>query len=178
MACIVTSSASAPVGTPDQKHTLCCCCWLQVIWLIVVAFFFAKVRLGANCSCTTKLHRSDRTSLPASCSPPASPSHIFCCCSSFPLAAACTSHADFSPLSPPLVQGIEKTGLGARVANLFVKALGTSTLGLSMGLNIAECLLAPAMPSSSARAGGIFVPIIKSLSESAGSQPGRERQGG
>ena len=94
------------------------------------------------------------------------------------LPAACTSHADLYTLSPPLLQGIEKTGLGARVANLFVKALGASTLGLSMGLNIAECLLAPAMPSSSARAGGIFVPIIKSLSESAGSQPGRDEQGG
>ena len=76
----------------------------------------------------------------------------------------------------PLLSGIEKTGLGRRVANLFVQGLGQSTLGLTLGLNAAETLLAPAMPSTSARAGGIFVPIIKSLSESAGSFPGmRER---
>jgi DASS family divalent anion:Na+ symporter len=69
------------------------------------------------------------------------------------------------------LQGFEKTGLGDRVANMFVKAMGKSTIGLSLGLNIAETVLAPAMPSTSARAGGIFMPIIKSLSQSAGSMP-------
>ena len=51
-------------------------------------------------------------------------------------------------------QGFEKTGLGERIANMFVKAMGKSTLGLAFGLNIAELILAPAMPSTSARAGG------------------------
>jgi DASS family divalent anion:Na+ symporter len=69
-------------------------------------------------------------------------------------------------------KGFEKTGLGERIANMFVQALGKSTLGLSYGLNVAEMLLAPAMPSTSARAGGIFMPIIKSLSEASGSKPG------
>ncbi|PNW81792.1 hypothetical protein CHLRE_06g260450v5 [Chlamydomonas reinhardtii] len=69
-------------------------------------------------------------------------------------------------------KGFEKTGLGERIATLFVKALGKSTLGLSYGLNVAEALMAPAMPSTSARAGGIFVPIIKSLAHSVGSEPG------
>lgn len=59
-------------------------------------------------------------------------------------------------------------GLGQRVANLFVQALGKSTLGLAYGLSVAEGLISPAMPSTSARAGGIFVPIIKSLSEASG----------
>uniref|UniRef100_A0A7S3R743 Uncharacterized protein n=1 Tax=Dunaliella tertiolecta TaxID=3047 RepID=A0A7S3R743_DUNTE len=68
-------------------------------------------------------------------------------------------------------KGFEKTGLGERLANLFVRALGKSSLGLAVGLNVAECLLAPAMPSTSARAGGIFMPIIKSLSQAAGSMP-------
>ncbi|GFH07983.1 uncharacterized protein HaLaN_02877, partial [Haematococcus lacustris] len=47
-------------------------------------------------------------------------------------------------------KGFEKTGLGERIANLFVRAMGKSTLGLSYGLNVAEALLAPAMPSTSA----------------------------
>jgi di/tricarboxylate transporter len=51
------------------------------------------------------------------------------------------------------LQGFEKTGLGERIANLFVRAMGKSTLGLAFGLNVAEALLAPAMPSTSARAG-------------------------
>ncbi|EFN55902.1 hypothetical protein CHLNCDRAFT_56149 [Chlorella variabilis] len=68
-------------------------------------------------------------------------------------------------------RGFEKTGLGQRVATLFVKLFGKSTLGLAYGLSVAEALIAPAMPSTTARAGGIFMPIINSLSLSAGSKP-------
>lgn len=64
-----------------------------------------------------------------------------------------------------------KTGLGDRIATVFVKLLGKSTLGLSYGLTISEALIAPAMPSTTARAGGVFLPIIQSLSLSAGSKP-------
>ncbi|NP_001413407.1 dicarboxylate transporter 2, chloroplastic [Spinacia oleracea] len=71
-------------------------------------------------------------------------------------------------------RGFVKTGLGDRIATYFVKWLGKSTLGLSYGLTISEALVAPAMPSTTARAGGIFLPIIKSLSISSGSLPGGE----
>jgi hypothetical protein len=82
------------------------------------------------------------------------------------------------PPRPPacLPQGFEKTGLGERVANIFVAGLGKSSLGLSLGLTAAEALVAPAMPSTTARAGGIFMPVITSLSAAAGSMPG-ERAG-
>ncbi|XP_077249896.1 dicarboxylate transporter 2.1, chloroplastic-like [Tasmannia lanceolata] len=69
-------------------------------------------------------------------------------------------------------RGFVKTGLGDRIATYFVKWLGKSTLGLSYGLTISETIIAPAMPSTTARAGGVFLPIIKSLSLSAGSKPG------
>ncbi|OAY75361.1 Dicarboxylate transporter 2.1, chloroplastic, partial [Ananas comosus] len=69
-------------------------------------------------------------------------------------------------------RGFVKTGLGDRIATYFVKWLGRSTLGLSYGLTISEACIAPAMPSTTARAGGVFLPIIKSLSLSAGSRPG------
>ncbi|KAL7227710.1 hypothetical protein ACSBR1_022560 [Camellia fascicularis] len=69
-------------------------------------------------------------------------------------------------------RGFVKTGLGDRIATYFVKWLGKSTLGLSYGLTVSEALIAPAMPSTTARAGGVFLPIIKSLSLSAGSKPG------
>uniref|UniRef100_A0A0E0AWQ8 Citrate transporter-like domain-containing protein n=1 Tax=Oryza glumipatula TaxID=40148 RepID=A0A0E0AWQ8_9ORYZ len=68
-------------------------------------------------------------------------------------------------------RGFVKTGLGDRVATYFVKWLGRSTLGLSYGLAISEACIAPAMPSTTARAGGVFLPIVKSLSLSAGSKP-------
>lgn len=68
-------------------------------------------------------------------------------------------------------RGFVKTGLGDRIATYFIKWLGKSTLGLSYGLTLSEALIAPAMPSTTARAGGVFLPIIKSLSLSAGSEP-------
>ena len=69
-------------------------------------------------------------------------------------------------------KGFVQTGLGDRVATWFVKMLGKYTLGLSYGLTISEALLAPAMPSTTARAGGVYLPIIKSLAKNAGSEPG------
>ena len=69
------------------------------------------------------------------------------------------------------MQGFQKTGLGERVATMFVKLFGKSTLGLAYGLSAAEALLAPAMPSTTARAGGIFMPIMNSLSIASGSKP-------
>ena len=71
-------------------------------------------------------------------------------------------------------KGFVQTGLGGSVAAFFVKTMGKSTLGLSYGLSISEALLAPAMPST-ARAGGVYLPIIKSLAITAGSNPARLR---
>ncbi|GMP84437.1 hypothetical protein CsSME_00037968 [Camellia sinensis var. sinensis] len=68
--------------------------------------------------------------------------------------------------------GFVKTRLGDRIAAYFVKWLGKSMLGLSYGLTVSEALIDQAMPSTTARAGGVFLPIIKSLSLSAGSKPG------
>ncbi|ESQ31457.1 hypothetical protein EUTSA_v10003941mg [Eutrema salsugineum] len=69
-------------------------------------------------------------------------------------------------------RGFIKTGLGDRIATYFVKWLGKSTLGLSYGLAFCETLMGLIMPSTMARAGGVFLPVIKSLSLSAGSKPG------
>lgn len=68
-------------------------------------------------------------------------------------------------------RGFVKTGLGDRLAMYFVRWLGKSTLGLAYGLAICEAIISPAMPSSTARAGGIFLPIINSLAIAAESRP-------
>lgn len=68
-------------------------------------------------------------------------------------------------------RGFAKSGLGERVAAYAVRWLGKSSLGLSYGLVVAEALVAPAIPSSTARAGGVFCPVIKSLAVSVGSFP-------
>eukprot|EP00238_Polyblepharides_amylifera_P003665 CAMPEP_0196582292 /NCGR_PEP_ID=MMETSP1081-20130531/38502_1 /TAXON_ID=36882 /ORGANISM="Pyramimonas amylifera, Strain CCMP720" /LENGTH=562 /DNA_ID=CAMNT_0041902817 /DNA_START=94 /DNA_END=1779 /DNA_ORIENTATION=+ len=68
-------------------------------------------------------------------------------------------------------RGFVKTGLGNRVATIFVKYLGKSTLGLAYGLTLSEMLISPAMPSTTARAGGVYLPIISSLGDNAKSYP-------
>jgi len=69
-------------------------------------------------------------------------------------------------------RGFIKTGLGARIAYNFMKLLGRKTLGLSYGLAATDLVLAPAIPSNSARAGGIVMPIMASLARAYGSNPG------
>ena len=68
-------------------------------------------------------------------------------------------------------RGIVQSGLGARIAQIFVAAFGKSTLGLSYGLAAAETVLALGMPSGTARAGGVLQPVINSISKDVGSTP-------
>lgn len=77
-----------------------------------------------------------------------------------------------------LALGFKETGLGTRVAYFFVSILGRSTLGLSYGMVLTELLLAPLIPSMTARGGGIIYPIISALAQEQGSHPkdGTERK--
>lgn len=70
-----------------------------------------------------------------------------------------------------IARGFIKTGLGSRVAYVFIKLFGKSPLGLAYSLGAADLLLAPAIPSNTARGGGIIYPIMKSMSMSLGSMP-------
>ena len=67
--------------------------------------------------------------------------------------------------------GFIKTGLGKRIALNFTRWFGHSTLGLAYSLIRVDLLLAPAMPSTTARSGGVVYPIIKALADAMGSKP-------
>ncbi len=69
-------------------------------------------------------------------------------------------------------RGVLKTGLGRRIAFLFIRALGKRSLGLSYALVSTDAILATIVPSNSARAGGIVFPIARSLAEAYDSTPG------
>ena len=69
-------------------------------------------------------------------------------------------------------RGMIKTGLGRRIAFLFIKAIGRHSLGLTYALASTDALLATVIPSSAARSGGIVFPIAKSLAEAYESRPG------
>ncbi len=73
-----------------------------------------------------------------------------------------------------IARGFIKTGLGNRIAYLFIRAFGKSTLGLAYGLGLADLVLAPAIPSNTARGGGIIYPIMKSMAMNFGSDPSKE----
>jgi L-tartrate/succinate antiporter len=67
--------------------------------------------------------------------------------------------------------GYEKTGLGRRIALLLVKTLGKSTLGLGYAIALADLILAPFMPSATARSGGTIYPVVKNIPPLYGSYP-------
>ena len=70
-----------------------------------------------------------------------------------------------------------KTGLGARIAYHFMRLLGKSSLGLAYGIVATDLVLAPAIPSNTARGGGVIYPVLKSLCLSLGSDSAQGTQG-
>ena len=70
--------------------------------------------------------------------------------------------------------GVMHSGFGRRLALMLVRALGRSTLGLGYALCGSELLLGPAVPSNTARGGGIMAPIMDSLSRALNSTPDQE----
>lgn len=69
-------------------------------------------------------------------------------------------------------RGMIKTGLGRRIALLFIRKFGKRSLGLGYALVGTDFLLATVIPSNGARCGGITFPITKSLAEEYDSYPG------
>jgi DASS family divalent anion:Na+ symporter len=63
------------------------------------------------------------------------------------------------------------------VALLFMRAFGKRTLGLGYGLAATELVISPAMPSITARAGGVMLPITRAISEVLGSNPDEQTRG-
>jgi DASS family divalent anion:Na+ symporter len=70
-----------------------------------------------------------------------------------------------------LAVAVIKTGLGRRVALLFIRAIGRTTFGLSYALIGTDFVLASVVPSNGARNGGIVIPITVAVSESYDSRP-------
>ena len=69
-------------------------------------------------------------------------------------------------------RGMIKTGLGRRIAYVFIRAIGHRTLGLGYALVGSQVVLASFIPSTGARCGGIVFPIARSLGQAYGSEAG------
>ncbi|KAI8919541.1 Sodium/sulfate symporter [Entophlyctis helioformis] len=72
-----------------------------------------------------------------------------------------------------LGQAVDTTQLGRRLALCLMYYWGHSVVGLGYALFAAECLLAPFVPSNTARGGGIILPIVKSMAGLLESTPDR-----
>ena len=64
-----------------------------------------------------------------------------------------------------LAAGFIRTGLGQRIAYALVVLFGRSTLGLGYSLVASDLVLAPMIPSNTARSGGVIYPILQSLTK-------------
>ena len=64
-----------------------------------------------------------------------------------------------------------KTGLGHRIALIFVRLMGRKTIGLGYALVFTDFILASFIPSTGARSGGIILPIARSVTETYDSRP-------
>lgn len=62
-------------------------------------------------------------------------------------------------------RGFIATGLGHRIAYRIMSRFGKNTLGLGYGLVLTDLILAPAIPSVTARVGGVIYPILKAVTE-------------
>ncbi len=77
-----------------------------------------------------------------------------------------------------VARGFISTGLGSRLAYQVMSLLGKNSLGLGYGLVATDLLLAPAIPSVTARIGGIVYPIAKALAEIFTGSSSDPRMGG
>jgi DASS family divalent anion:Na+ symporter len=64
------------------------------------------------------------------------------------------------------------TGFGIRVGYLFIRRFGWSPLSLGYSIAMADLVLAPFIPSDTARGGGVVFPITRSVASVFGSEPG------
>jgi DASS family divalent anion:Na+ symporter len=67
---------------------------------------------------------------------------------------------------------VTSTRFGQRVAYLFIRRFGRSPLTLAYSIGGAGLVLAPFVPSDTARGGGILSPIVSSIARAVGSEPG------
>lgn len=62
-----------------------------------------------------------------------------------------------------LARGFIKTGLGKRIAYAFISLFGGTPYGMSYGLVVSAACMAPLIPSTTARTGGILLPVLRSI---------------
>src|SRR5215831_10807418 len=68
-------------------------------------------------------------------------------------------------------RAVISTGFGVRVACTFIHRFGRSPLTLGYSIAASDFVLAPFIPSDTARGGGIICPLVQSIARALGSEP-------
>ncbi len=69
-------------------------------------------------------------------------------------------------------KAVTATGFGTRIGYLFIKEFARTPLRLGYSIAAADLVLAPFIPSDTARGGGVVFPITRSVAAAFGSEPG------
>jgi DASS family divalent anion:Na+ symporter len=69
-------------------------------------------------------------------------------------------------------KAVTATGFGTRIGYLFVQRFARTPLRLGYSMAAADLVLAPFIPSDTARGGGVICPIAQSVASAFGSEPG------
>lgn len=69
-------------------------------------------------------------------------------------------------------RAVTSTGFGTRVGFLFIRRFARTPLSLAYSIAAADVVLAPFIPSDTARGGGVIFPITRSVAGAFGSKPG------
>lgn len=70
-------------------------------------------------------------------------------------------------------RAFSKTGLGQRIAYIFMSKVGKTTLGLAYATSLTNLVIAPVVPSNTARLGGILFPLQQAISNAYDSDPAK-----
>ena len=69
-------------------------------------------------------------------------------------------------------RAVTQTGFGTRVGYVFIERFARTPLRLGYSMAAADLVLAPFIPSDTARGGGVVFPITRSVAAAFGSEPG------
>lgn len=71
-----------------------------------------------------------------------------------------------------IARSLLNSGLARRIALLFIRAFGQSSLGVAYAVQMTDVILASGVPSITARSAGMVLPVPVSIAELMGSRPG------
>lgn len=69
-------------------------------------------------------------------------------------------------------RAVTATGFGTRVGYLFIRRFARTPLTLGYAMVATDVVLAPFIPSDTARGGGVIFPVVRSVASDFGSEPG------